>query len=1150
VIMPTAQDDVLGIADLLADDISSMRALRVGYQLTDAGQRLLSIIQERVACDDCDSLRALSTGSYAAHKMLGETSRLTRVPELTGEPFKRNDGATAHAARGLAALGLALTAGAAEASDQLRVFRRWIACSGLEVPGEPVRRLPATIDTPHAAVLRHLAGAGELDLLSLVWMAELDGWPRGRRGGLVRLGPSTQVLLDRGQDGQRPVLSLTRVPGLPSGLVPDPATMTLSSADPAFQSSLSTAWQASGGSSRGAVLWSLADQDGPVVRVTNESLSLAFTVLLDEQRRLSRPMLGPLTVRRLRPRTAIVGRIAPEDPDLVSSVSGYDAKLGAVGENTRVILPRTDLRVAIQANRKYGDRAQLVPVETWRRAAKAARSTDRRRQLALATVVLLVVAATAVGLYGRSESKRDADQRRAIAADLAARAVTLRQTDPMLAAKLGLAAHEIDPMNGRAIDALRDVLGDHHNVLRTWRADPSRVDSLTVSQSADRVTTSGSDGVTKVWSLSSGAFTGKIPRHSFQMVSADSQAMVAADTGDGLVLYDIGGDQPAELGRLPAATCTTTKDDVATIQFSHNDTTLVAVWKDGAISTYDTVTRRQTHCLRWQAVLAPLTFAEPLPVAKVVAADIVAPENLTASAGNSDDEVVLVLTTNDIIATGTNGRDARIEIPSDKITGDASLVAASPETVGVATALGVTVWNRRDHSLLANPAGGLGLRPRVLVDAHGHLLFSGETGTAVLPIGKPTWLMPDSLTRLSGGAATVAAISDRSIVAGGPGGRISIIADSSGELALPQDTTVTATAYQPDGRLLAAEIPANSDGKSAGTYSSGLMLIDPRTAQPKNATDAPRTRWTYGDRAQLFYVNAVAATSDLIAAAGQVNGSGMVLVWQRDEHTTPRMLVLPPPNEDKLPGQERIIASIGFTPDGSLLVARHVSGQVGMWSTKDWKQLGVIDLKPGNTRMRVLSGRAVFLAGAPDAAELVDVDLTTRQVARRTTAPGAVFLSVSADGHRAVTMTEDGTVQTRGADLAPQGDSWRPVASGDPVTDIALAGDSRLLAIAQGDRVLIYDLETKTLAMPPLDADGNRVVRLAWSPDGRLLTGSTMPPVRGMKQANRLRVWKTGALDWTSQVCRWAGGGLTQAEWSGYVGPAVPFIDLCAEAGQ
>jgi len=418
----------LEITDLLAHAVSSEEAQQIANQLTDHRQRYVAIVREQVARGDADNLAALRDGSSAVHRMLHDTAtHLTRTSDLAGEPFRSDDIAPIHAARALAALGLTLLAAPAQQDAHLRVFRRWSAHAGFEVPAETVRELPHLTGTPHAAVIRRLAAVGDLDPLSLVWVAYLDGWTRDWPDAR-RFRTSTQVLLDRGRQGQMAVLSLSLIPGLPAALVPDPAVMTLSSADVTFNSSLRTAWKAAGSSSRGVVLWSLSDKEGPVTRVTGESLSLAFAVLLDEQRRLSTPLRGPLTVRRLRPRTALVGRIDPDAPSAASSVSGYDAKLSAVDENTRVVLPQADYRVAAEANHKYGDNAQLVPVKTWRQAAKAGRALDRRRLLAITAVVLLVLTSTTFGLYRESESRRTASARTA-AADAAARVLLGRTTD-------------------------------------------------------------------------------------------------------------------------------------------------------------------------------------------------------------------------------------------------------------------------------------------------------------------------------------------------------------------------------------------------------------------------------------------------------------------------------------------------------------------------------------------------------------------------------------------------------------------------------------------------------------------------------------------------------------------------------------------------
>ncbi|NAS20137.1 hypothetical protein GT755_00395 [Herbidospora sp. NEAU-GS84] len=418
--------DLLDVSSLLGDQFNREEARRVGHQLIDSRQRYLAIVRRCVATSDVRALKALSAGRCVGHKILHEIATpLTRFRELTEEPFKPNEVAPVPAARALAALGLALVSPPEQSLIQHRIFRRWIEHCGLEVPREPVQEVPAVIETPHVPAIRRLADAGRLDLLSLVWMAALDGWPYPNLPKAVRRGPSVQVLLDRGSQGQLAVLSLSWAPGLPGGLVPDPVTMMLTSADASFQASLAVGWKVAGDFSSGAVLWSLEDRTGPVMRVVNESLSLGFTVLLDERRRLSRPVLGPMTVRRLRPRTAIVGRIDPAAPHEASSVSGYAAKLSVVHQDMRVVLPWADRRAAVEANHKYGDNADLIPVRTWKRAAKKARAVDRRRLLTITVIALFFLAGGGLTLYGESVSRNTAAVR-AATADAAARTLLER----------------------------------------------------------------------------------------------------------------------------------------------------------------------------------------------------------------------------------------------------------------------------------------------------------------------------------------------------------------------------------------------------------------------------------------------------------------------------------------------------------------------------------------------------------------------------------------------------------------------------------------------------------------------------------------------------------------------------------------------------
>ena len=388
--------------DLLVENVSVDTALSLGAQLVDRRQRYLAIVKERIAANDGDTLTAFSTGTHAVHKALSLVSPTSRVRGLDGGQFRRRDEILVHSGRALASLGLALVAGPSSASDHLAMFNEWMDHAGLRVPSGPVHAIDSRIRPPHREVLEHLTERAELDHLTMAWLLELDGWPHSRHARpRVRIGPGVQVLLDRGPTGQRAELTLSWARGLPPGLIPDPATMSLTSADNTFQDALTAAWEIAGGPRSHAVLWSLADRSGPLQRVQGPSLGAAFAVLLDEMRRVTKPVTGPLTMRRLRATNAIVGAIDRTQPTAILSVSGYEAKLKVVTDSMRVILPRADLAKAVEANRDGF--AELKPVDTWHDAAKAGRRLAARRVLGVTAsglgVLLLIAVVLTVTVF-------------------------------------------------------------------------------------------------------------------------------------------------------------------------------------------------------------------------------------------------------------------------------------------------------------------------------------------------------------------------------------------------------------------------------------------------------------------------------------------------------------------------------------------------------------------------------------------------------------------------------------------------------------------------------------------------------------------------------------------------------------------------------
>ncbi|NUT95019.1 MAG: WD40 repeat domain-containing protein [Saccharothrix sp.] len=1099
--------------------------------LTDANQGYLAILKGLVDRGDRDRLVALVRARLVIHEILDANSSHQAAPPELGDPFHDDEGLIAHSGRALAALALALVDGPEHASAHVEVFQRWLEHSGLRGPGDVVHEVGREIGGAHREVYDHLAARGALDPLTLAWMLELDGTERAARPR-THAGPAVRVLTHRGTQGRIAELQLSYSRDLPPGLVPDPAMMTLTTANAEFQQALTDAWQLAGGERAHAVLWTLRDAAGPLHRVGGPSLGAALTVLLEEHSRTSRRFRGPLTLRRIQPGNAIVGAVDPTNPNAIVSVSGYKAKLSVVNDRIRVILPRADLPVAESANSDGA--VQLAPVDTWPEAAKLARRWARRKVLT-ASVALVTVVALAVGTaLAITASHREADQRRASSASLTAQAVNLRKTDPALAAKIALAAHRVDPANPSAVDALRDLMADRRNVERSWHADKSRVDAIGVSDSLGRVITSGAERTTKLWTKE-GASLGELPRHSTRLVAARTQPLAVGLTPDGIVLFDIGGDGLREIAVLAKPSCAKRyTENVVEVAFTGQDSAVVTVWPDGSISTHDIVTRQEISCIGSDAALAPLELRSRLPVEMVIDADIVEQPRGRL-------EVVLLLTTNDVVTAHVSEQRAEITIPARQITGDASLVAASDDAIAVATKQGVAVWSTPDTTLIANPAGGLRTEPRTIEFSGGHLLLAGRDGTAVVRIGQTWWELPDSLGNLGGGDTTIAAIDGKSVVAGSPGGQVWVIGDTASGLQLDQDVLATDVAFLPDGRVV------GSSAFSSDSMSRKLVVLDPAKPPAPASQRVPYPQYAVGTKEFRFYANEVAAVPGMAAAAGQEDGDGRVLVWRDDDRTTPRRLSIADADGPADKPLERIIASVGFTPAGDLLVAQHVTGKLAIWSTADWKPLTTIDLEPGDTRITV--GRDYVLAsgGTGDDAELVRIDLPLGTVAHRERVPGLDHLTASEDGTTVVTVTDDGLVQRRDAELKAVGEAWRPSMSAGTIRTAVSDPSGQRLAIGQGEKILVYALATHLLALPELRVEDGQVVNVTWSPDGSLLAGVSMPPKRGLKTVNPLRVWHVGDLDWTRQVCDWAGSGFTPDEWTRYAGEDTAYIDMCGE---
>ncbi|MCX4985932.1 WD40 repeat domain-containing protein [Streptomyces sp. NBC_00572] len=1125
--------------------------------LLSAAQPALGYLRARVAAEDVASLRVLRDGRTQLHALLtpraaARTCVLALADDPPYRPARESEPGVSQALRASAAMGLAMVDDADRASQELATGARWLRHSWAQLPsadGPASGLLDLFLSGPapraavgHQARIRRLVeglGAEDRDLALplLLWLLTLDG-------ALPEPEPvaSASVLFDGGNIGVRGTLSVAVLPEGPPALVPDPRTMSGFRADEKFHDSLRNAWTAAGDGTGGTVLWSLTDDEGVTAMAADPSLGCAFAVLLDEVRRQSKGRLRSfVTVRRLNPRTALVGALDGTAEGRLTSVGGYDKKLRAADNGQTVILPEDDLPKAREVW-KDDRAARLQGVETVPDAAKAARTVDmhalvRSGASVIGILIALVMIGGAAGyaLWDRGEERA----RRALAADLVTEALTRRATEPRLAGLLALAGKRIDSDTPNAEQAMRDVLETNSGLRIAWKASPGAVDSIAVDDERNRVYTTGDDPYLKAWDLRTGKALGRIPAEVGGLVYSAPAGLLAAEAEDGIHLYSAQGPVPAPLGTLPEPSCAAPGTHRVATAFTEPGSRLIEVRNDGTIAQFDVLTREESDCRRVGPGGAPQARWRILDAA-------VARAPWASGQLPGEERAVLLLDDNQVVSVGLDTHKVTSEIKDEDIPGQAFAVGANDALVVLATPRGVFAWDRQRGRPLDYPVGGLADPPKAMIEHNGSVVIAGDGGTALVPLGTGGDAATSrGMERPRGGAASAAAVGDLfTVVAAGRDGWIGVLDRRPGPLGLLPGGASSAASFATDGSLLLTSV--------SGRLSYGLRQVRPQPLAYKQnpALSEYPTLVTFDSAGQ--FINDAASSPTYVASAGQFKGAAKIVVWRKDG-TLLRDLEPPGADQGTTSSAHRVAVGVGFVPGEDLLVARHVDGPLYLWSTRTWKPLGAISLGASEGLGFTLHesrplALALERAGADDA-RLVLVDLHTRAT-KAVAAPRVLRFAWSRDGSRVALLGLDNTVRFLDADLRETGRPLHLTGAVTTPSSIALSPDAGRVAVGYADRVTVRDTATGDLALPELRVSGtDEIIHLRWSPNGEVLAGITRSPRgrEGDRPSGPVELWRVGAIDWGEVLCHWTGSGLTREEWLDHVGPTEPYVDLCAE---